>query len=101
MKSELIKQFVKKMIRKSVLFIFFMAILTAISQSISPTITNNIALTQMQNSDASFTILNTYNKIRPIVNLVYVFIVSYFIGNISRDIYKFTKTIADEETTDK
>jgi hypothetical protein len=78
-----------------------MIVLTAISQSISPTITNNIALTQMQNSDASFTLINTYNKIRPIINLVYVFIVSYFLGAVVRDVSKFAKTMTDEETTEK
>ena len=100
MKSELIKQFVKKMIRKITVFVVLMIVLTAIGQSISPTITNNIALSQMQNSDASFTLINTYNKIRPIINLASGFIASYFIGNIYRDIYRFAKTMTDEETTE-
>lgn len=98
MKSELIKQFTKKMIRKSVLFIFLMVIITAIGQSIGPVVTNNLALTQMQNSNEMYVLMNTYSKVRPIVNLVYVFIVCYFIGNIARDIHKFIKTVETENT---
>ena len=98
MKSELIKQFAKKMIKKIMVFVILMIVLTAITQSISPTVTNNVALTQMQNSDASFTLINTYNKLRPIINLAYGFIVSYFLGTVTRDIYKFIKTIETENT---
>lgn len=98
MKSELIKQFTKKMIRKSVLFIFLMIIVTAIGQSASPIVSNNLALTQMQNSNEMYMLMNTYNKIRPIVNLVYVFIVGWFAGTAARDIYKFVKTVSEENT---
>lgn len=98
MKSELIKQFTKKMIKKIVIFIVFLVVISAIGQSVSPIVTNEMALTQMQNSNEMYMLMNTYNKIRPIINLVYVFIVSYFIGNISRDIYKFVKTVSEEDT---
>jgi hypothetical protein len=98
MRSELIKQFTKKMIKKTVIFIVLMVVLTAIGQSVSPVISNNMALTQMQNSNEMYMLMNTYNKVRPIINLVYVFIVSYFIGNISRDIYKFVKMVSEEGT---
>lgn len=98
MKSELIKQFTKKMIRKSVLFIFLMVVVTAIAQSFAPIISNELAMTQMQNSNEMYMLMNTYNRILPIINLLYVFIVSYFIGNISRDIYKFVKTVSEEDT---
>jgi hypothetical protein len=88
------------MIKKVMIFTILMIIVTAIGQSFAPTINNHVALTQMQNSDASFALMNTYNKIRPIINLVYVFIVSYFIGNVTRDISKFTKTMSEKETTE-
>lgn len=98
MKSELIKQFVKKMIKKVMIFAILMIIATAIGQSISPIMTNNLALTQMQNYNEMYVLMNTYSKVRPIVNLVYVFIVGYFIGTIARDIHKFIKTIETENT---
>lgn len=96
MKSELIKQFTKKMIKKIVVFIFLMIIVTAIGQSIAPTVSNELVLTQMQNSNEMFALMNTYNKIRPIVNLVYVLVVGWFAWTIGRDIYKFSKTINTE-----
>ena len=86
------------MIKKTVIFLFLMIILTAIGQSVSPVISNSMALTQMQNSNEMYMLMNTYNKVRPIINLVYVFVASYFIGNISRDIYKFVKTVSEEGT---
>lgn len=98
MKSELIKHFTKKMIKKTVIFIVLMVILSAIGQSVSPIVSNSMALTQMQNSNEMYMLMNTYNKVRPIINLVYVFVVSYFIGNISRDVYKFVKTVSEEGT---
>lgn len=98
MKYELIKQFVKKMIKKVMVFTILMIIVTAVGQSISPVMTNNLTLTQMQNSNEMYMLMNTYNKLRPIVNIVYVFIVSYFMGTIARDIHKFIKTIETENT---
>ena len=98
MKSELIKQFTKKMVKKIVIFIVFLVVISAICQSVAPMVSNSLALTQMENSNEMYMLMNTYNKIRPIINLVYVFVVSYFIGNISRDIYKFVKTVSEEDT---
>jgi hypothetical protein len=80
------------------IFTILMIIVTAIGQSISPIMTNNLALTQMQNSNEMYMLMNTYSKVRPIVNLVYVFIVCYFMGTIARDIHKFVKTIETENT---
>ena len=97
MKSELTKQFVKKIIRKVALFAFLMIILTAVGQSITPVISNEMALTQMQNSNEMYILMNTHNKVRPIINLAYVFIVSYFLGTIARDVHKFVKTVSEED----
>lgn len=98
MKSELIKQLTKKMIRKIVVFVILMIVVTAIGRSIAPTVSNELALTQMQNSNEAFVLMNTYNKIRPIVNIVYVLIVGWFAGTVGRDIYKFNKTVNTENT---
>lgn len=98
MKSELIKQFIKKMSRKIVAFIFLMFIITAIGQSIAPTVTNSVALTQMENSDMPFAIMNTYTKIQPVFSFIYYGIIVWFVCGIGRDIYKFTKTLSAENT---
>mgnify|MGYP006967120953 CR=1 FL=1 len=93
MKTELTKQFVKKIIKKIVIFAFIMIILTSFTQSMSPVVSNNMALTQMQNSDAMFIMMNTYNKIKPIISAIYFGITVWFTYTIGRDIYKFVKTV--------
>ena len=93
MKNELYKQFVKKTIRKVVMFTFLMIIVASIAQSMSPVISNELALTQMQNSNEIFVIVNTYNKVRPIANSIYVGIIIWFTYMLGRDVYKFVKTI--------
>ena len=98
MKYELIKQFVKKMVKKVMIFTILMIAVTAVGQSFATIVTNELAMAQMENSNEMYMLMNTYNKLRPIVNLVYAFIVSYFIGTIARDIHKFVKTIKTENT---
>lgn len=95
MKQELTKQFVKKTIRKIVIFAFLMIVITAITQSMSPIVSNNLALTQMQNSDETFVLMDTYNKIRPIFSLVYSVIIVWFVYGIGRDTYKFVKALGN------
>ena len=97
MKTELTKQFVKKIIKKLVIFAFIMVILTSFTQAMSPVISNEIALTQMQNSNEMFVMMNTYNKIRLIVNAVYAGITIWFTYTIGRDIYKFVNVANNEK----
>lgn len=97
MKNELTKQFVKKTIRRTLIFTFIMIIITAIAQSISPIISNELALTQMQNDDAMFVLMNTYNQIKPIFNITYSCVILWFVYTLGRDTYKFVKTINNTE----
>ena len=84
------KKFIIKTTVRVIAFIIISTI--AISLLESPVITNEIAVEQMQNSDASFMLWETYNKIRPIVRLIYGCVVVWFIAAIGLDIYNFTKT---------
>ena len=93
MKSELTKQFVKKMIRRTFIFAFVMIVVAAIGESMSPVISNELALTQMQNDNAMFVLMNTYNKIKPILTALYSCVILWFVYTIGRDTYKFAKTI--------
>ena len=93
MKNELIKLFVKKTIVKTSVFAFIMFVIAALVQSASPLVSNELALTQMQNSNEMYVLMNTYNKIRPIVNVVYAGIVALFVYTLGRDTSKFVKTI--------
>ena len=93
MKTELIKQFVKKTIRRTLIFTFIMIVVATIAQSISPVISNEMALTQMQNDNVMFAAMNTYNKIKPIFNALYSLVTVWFVYTLGRDTYKFVKTI--------
>ena len=93
MKSELTKQFVKKMIRRTLIFTIIMVIIAAIAQAMSPVISNSLALTQMQNDNVMFVIMDTYNRIKPIFNTLYSCVILWFVYTLGRDTYKFAKTI--------
>lgn len=92
MKNELTKQFVKKTIRRMVMFTFIMIVVAAIGQSITPVITNSLALTQMENDNVMFAVMNTYNQIKPIFNALYSCVILWFVYTLGRDTYKFVKT---------
>lgn len=97
MRAELIKQFVTKMVRRTVIFTIIMIVVAAISQAMSPIITNNMALTQMENDNMTFVIMDTYNRIKPIFNALYSCAILWFVCTLGRDTYKFAKTINNTE----
>lgn len=96
MRTELTKQFVKKTIRRTTIFVLVMIIVAAIGQSISPVVSNNMALTQMQNDNVMYVAMNAYNKIKPIFNALYSCVILWFVYTLGRDTYKFAKTINTE-----
>ena len=83
------KKFIIKTTVKTIVF----AVLSTIALSLlqSPVISNNIALGQMENSDALYMIHEMYNKIRPIVLVIYSLIVIWLAGAVGYDVYKFIK----------
>lgn len=91
MKSELTKQFVKKTIRRTLIFAFIMIVVAAIGNSINPIVSNELALTQMQNDNAMYVAMNTYNRIKPIFNTLYSCVILWFVYTLGRDTYKFVK----------
>jgi lipoprotein signal peptidase len=97
MKAELIKQFVKKTIRRTLIFAFVMIVVGAVGQSMSPVISNEMALTQMQNDNALFVIMSTYNRIKPIFNALYSCVILWFVYTLGRDTYKFANNIKNTE----
>jgi hypothetical protein len=90
-KTERIKRFVKHTVKKIVIFTLLMFVIAAIGQSISPIVTNEMALTQMQNSNEMYVLTDTYTRLRPIVNTIFNTIIYVFIGTIIHDIYDFVK----------
>lgn len=97
MKTELIKQFVKKTIRRTLIFAFIMIVVAAIGNSISPIVSNELALTQMENDNLMFVVMNAYNRIRPIFNTLYSCVILWFVYTLGRDTYTFAKTINNTE----
>lgn len=82
-----VKKFVFKTTVKTIVFVVLSTIALSLLQS--PVISNNIALGQMENSDALYVLWETYNKVRPIVSVIYSLIVLWFVGTVGYDVYKF------------
>lgn len=89
----------KKFIIKTVAKIIIFAIVSTIAMTLlqSPVISNEIALGQMQNSNELFILMETYNKVRPIVTVIYGLIVIWFTYTIANNIYNFIKTKTKEK----
>ena len=89
----------KKFIIKTVVKIITFAIISTVAITLlqSPVISNEIALGQMQNSNELFILMETYNKVRPIVSVIYGFIVVWFTYTIAHSIYKFIKIKTKEK----
>lgn len=85
---------IKKFIIKTVVKIIIFAIISTIALSLltSPVITNELALGQMENSNELYMLMETYNKIRPFIEIIYGFVTALFAGTIIGDTYKFIKT---------
>jgi len=84
---------IKKFIIKNVIKIIVFAIVSVVVMTLlqSPVITNEIALGQMENNNEAFMLMETYNKIKPLVEIGYGFAVVIFVGSIFYDVYKFIK----------
>lgn len=89
----------KRFIIKTTVKIIIFAILSVIAMTFleSPVISNQVALGQMENSNELFMLMETYNKIRPIISVIYSCIVIWFVGAVGYDIYKFIKTKTKEK----
>ena len=83
------KRFIIRTIIK--IIIYAIASTIAISLLTSPIITNELALTQMENSNELYVLMDTYNKIRPFISIVYSLITCWFASTTIYDIYKFIK----------
>ena len=82
---------IKKYIIKTTAKIIIFAIISIIALTLlqSPVIDNNLALGQMENSDALFILMDIYNKVAPLISVIYGCITAIFAGTIIYDTYKF------------
>lgn len=74
-----------------VVFITLIVIISSIAGSISPLITNDNALGQMQNSNDMYVLMNTYNRIQTVFVLIYGVTVLSFGYNLFRDYVRYFK----------
>ena len=84
----------KTFIIKLTIKILIYAIISVIALSLlnTPIITNELALGQMENSNELYLLMETSNKLKPFIAVIYGFITGYFIGSIIYNIYKFIIT---------
>ena len=55
----------------------------------SPVISNELALTQMENSNELYLAVEAYNRVKPIISVIYGCITALLAGTTICDIYKF------------
>lgn len=91
--NELKSKFIAKLAIKVVIFALIMTAVLFIAQSVSPVMSNYLALGQMQNSDEAFVVMNTYNKFQPVIRIIFVGICILFATGLAKDTYKFVKNI--------
>lgn len=84
----------KRFITKTTVKILVYAIISTIALSVlySPVITNELALLQMENSNAFYMIMDTCNKLRPFISISYNLITVLFVLAAMRDTCKLIET---------
>ena len=85
------KSFIKRIIARVLIFGILMFLVSVLFQAMAPVINNDIAMTQMQNTDASLILMETYEKIKPLATLAKTLIIAWFSVTITHDTYKFVK----------
>ncbi len=88
----------KSFIIRTISKVMLVVILTAIANAIvrMPTITNEIALGQMANTNMGFIELNAFNAIRPYISKFIYFVAMIVIGNIVYATYIFFKHMKEK-----
>lgn len=84
----------KKFIIKTTIKVLIYAIISTIALSLltNPIINNELALGQMQNSNELYLLMETYNKVRPFISIIYGLVTILFASTTVYDIYKFIET---------
>jgi hypothetical protein len=84
------KRFIFKTVVKIIIFAIFSVIVSTLLYG--PIITNELALTQMEQSNELYMLMELYNRLRPFISIIYGLITTCFVGATIYDIYKFIKT---------
>lgn len=79
----------KRTILKTVVLIIVLVILQAVTYH--PVLNNELAMTQMENSNELFIVWDSYNRVRNVLPFVYTVIGLSYVGWIGADVYRFMK----------
>ena len=84
----------KKFIIKTAIKVLIYVIISTVAFNLltNPIITNELAIGQMENSNELYLLMDTHNKIKPFISIIYGLITALFAGTTIYDIYKFIKT---------
>lgn len=86
-------KFVWRLLWKTVTIGLIIAVLTAVS---SPLLTNQIAMTQMENSNALYVLFSNFSNLKTVVDFIGVGAILGLGVSIESDIRKFTKSVNSE-----
>lgn len=79
----------KRTVIKTVALIVVLMIISAVVNH--PVLNNELAMTQMENSNALYIAWEAYNKVRGALPTVYTLIGIVYLVSIGADVYKFNK----------
>lgn len=68
----------------------------AVVYNLNPMVYNDLAMTQMENSDTLYAMMGIYDSVRPIISIVFTIIITGFLALICRDTYKFAMYMNEE-----
>lgn len=71
-----------------IISLILLLIIGMVVSSAAPTLTNDLAMMQLENSNALFVMWDVYIKVRPIVTFIYILAISLFSLSIARDFIK-------------
>lgn len=86
------KQFITKICVKGCLLLIAIAILSIFVSSFAPTITNDIALGQLDNDDASFAVMSLWNTVLKFIDICKLALTFCFVVSASTDTYIYFKS---------
>ena len=92
-----VKTFIRRLIARTILFGFGMFLIWLPMQVLAPVINNEIAMTQMENSNTCLVLAQSYEKIKPLVHIAKTLIIAWFGTFTAIDIYKFAQHVHENE----
>lgn len=89
------KQLVNKCIVKTSIAIILCVIISILISSLTPHLSNDMALGQLENDDMSWNLMNAWYQIQSYSGWIYAIIGLAFGASISKDCYKYFKSRED------